>query len=107
MRILYLLRHAKSDWSGKADDHARRLSARGKRTAPRYWVCRYHSYDLPAARKERTARRAPKDKFAAQADFAARPGLRRYFGLAPGKPAHHIFGEAGEYGALARPEVAR
>ena len=34
MRLL-LLRHAKSDWSGKADDHARRLSARGKRTAPR------------------------------------------------------------------------
>jgi phosphohistidine phosphatase len=32
---LLLLRHAKSDWSGKADDHARRLSARGKRTAPR------------------------------------------------------------------------
>lgn len=34
MRLL-LLRHAKSDWSGKADDHARRLSARGKKTAPR------------------------------------------------------------------------
>ncbi len=34
MRLL-LLRHAKSDWSGKADDHARRLSARGKRMAPR------------------------------------------------------------------------
>ena len=34
MRLL-LLRHAKSDWSGKADDHARPLSARGKRTAPR------------------------------------------------------------------------
>jgi phosphohistidine phosphatase len=32
---LLLLRHAKSDWSGKADDHARPLSARGKRTAPR------------------------------------------------------------------------
>jgi phosphohistidine phosphatase len=32
---LFILRHAKSDWSGKADDHARPLSARGKRTAPR------------------------------------------------------------------------
>ena len=38
MRLL-LLRHAKSDWSGKADDHARRLSARGKRTAPRIGAC--------------------------------------------------------------------
>ena len=37
MRLL-LLRHAKSDWSGKADDHARHLSARGKRTAPRIGV---------------------------------------------------------------------
>jgi phosphohistidine phosphatase len=36
---LLLLRHAKSDWSGKADDHARRLSARGKRTAPRMGAC--------------------------------------------------------------------
>jgi phosphohistidine phosphatase len=36
---LLLLRHAKSDWSGKAHDHARRLSARGKRTAPRIGAC--------------------------------------------------------------------
>src|SRR3982074_1744190 len=36
---LLLLRHAKSDWSGKADDHARPLSARGKRTAPRMGAC--------------------------------------------------------------------
>jgi phosphohistidine phosphatase len=32
---LLLLRHAKSDWSGKAGDHERPLSARGKTAAPR------------------------------------------------------------------------
>jgi phosphohistidine phosphatase len=36
---LLLLRHAKSDWSGKGDDQARPLSARGKRTAPRMGDC--------------------------------------------------------------------
>lgn len=33
MRLL-LLRHAKSDWSKDADDHARPLSARGRKAAP-------------------------------------------------------------------------
>ena len=33
MRLL-LLRHAKSDWSGKMDDHERPLSARGRQAAP-------------------------------------------------------------------------
>jgi phosphohistidine phosphatase len=32
---LLLLRHAKSDWSGKSGDHERPLSARGKKAAPR------------------------------------------------------------------------
>lgn len=34
MRLL-LLRHAKSDWSGQADDHDRPLSARGRKAVPR------------------------------------------------------------------------
>jgi phosphohistidine phosphatase len=32
---LLLLRHAKSDWSGQADDHDRPLSARGRKAVPR------------------------------------------------------------------------
>jgi phosphohistidine phosphatase len=31
---LLLLRHAKSDWSGKSQDHERPLAARGKKAAP-------------------------------------------------------------------------
>ncbi len=34
MKIIYLVRHAKSDWSGSEDDHERPLNERGKRDAP-------------------------------------------------------------------------
>lgn len=34
-RTLILIRHCKSDWDGSTDDHARPLSARGHRSAPR------------------------------------------------------------------------
>ena len=34
MRIIYLVRHAKSDWTGSAEDHDRPLSDRGKKDAP-------------------------------------------------------------------------
>ena len=33
-RVLVLLRHAKSDWSGDEPDHARPLAKRGRRQAP-------------------------------------------------------------------------
>jgi len=35
MRVLALVRHAKSDWGGPAPDHDRPLNARGRRDAPR------------------------------------------------------------------------
>lgn len=34
-RTLILIRHCKSDWDSRADDHARPLNARGARSAPR------------------------------------------------------------------------
>jgi phosphohistidine phosphatase len=34
MKTVYLVRHAKSDWSGSVDDHDRPLNDRGKRDAP-------------------------------------------------------------------------
>lgn len=34
-QTLILIRHCKSDWDGSTDDHARPLSARGLRSAPR------------------------------------------------------------------------
>ena len=34
-RTVILIRHCKSDWDGSTDDHARPLSARGHRAAPR------------------------------------------------------------------------
>ena len=34
MKTVYLIRHAKSDWSGSVDDHERPLNERGKRDAP-------------------------------------------------------------------------
>jgi len=34
MRIIYLVRHAKSDWTGSVEDHDRPLNDRGKKDAP-------------------------------------------------------------------------
>jgi phosphohistidine phosphatase len=34
MRIIYLVRHAKSDWTGSVDDHDRPLNDRGRKDAP-------------------------------------------------------------------------
>ncbi|WP_341863578.1 histidine phosphatase family protein [Gymnodinialimonas sp. 57CJ19] len=34
-QTIILIRHCKSDWDGSTDDHARPLSARGHRSAPR------------------------------------------------------------------------
>jgi phosphohistidine phosphatase len=34
MRTIYLVRHAKSDWSGSGEDHDRPLNDRGKKDAP-------------------------------------------------------------------------
>jgi phosphohistidine phosphatase len=34
MKIIYLIRHAKSDWTGSVEDHDRPLNDRGKKDAP-------------------------------------------------------------------------
>jgi phosphohistidine phosphatase len=62
MKILYLLRHAKSSWAEEgAEDFARPLSARGRRAAPTmadYMVAQHYHPDLilcsPAARTRET-----------------------------------------------------
>lgn len=75
MRLL-LLRHAKSDWSGKADDHARPVSARGKRTAPRMgaWM-RAKGYE-PKLVLCSTAERTKETLELVVPAFARRPQIR-------------------------------
>jgi phosphohistidine phosphatase len=55
---LLLLRHAKSDWSGKSGDHDRPLSARGVRAAPRIGAYIRVKSDDPALVLCSTAERA-------------------------------------------------
>lgn len=56
---LILLRHAKSDWSGREDDHDRPLAKRGRRQAPEAgrWLAAYvDSIDLAVVSTARRAR---------------------------------------------------
>ena len=75
MRLL-LLRHAKSDWSGKADDHARPLSARGKRTAPRIGACMHAKGYEPELVLCSTAERTKETLELVLPVFAGQPQIR-------------------------------
>lgn len=75
MRLL-LLRHAKSDWSGKVGDHERTLSSRGKRTAPKVGAYMRAKGYVPALVLCSTAERAKETLALAQPDFAKAPQVQ-------------------------------